>query len=188
MLDIRDRKVFLETIRQKDITEQDNIVCKGDNLKYSQDIKMNTRIARYLHDNFNIHEFSISYYMNEFCSDGSYRLRSTSWEERMTAISFVDVFGPHIYGMSQETSNNYAFKTILNVVKHKEDNVSPGSKWSNVHRWHIFIYENTVILKWFGRDIDPYMCHDYTFMYRRKNKEEPIDTLYFLTNCYGVDE
>lgn len=36
MLDTRDRKVFRETVHQKNITEQNNVVCQGDRLKYSK--------------------------------------------------------------------------------------------------------------------------------------------------------
>jgi len=190
LLDIRDRKEFLKILRLKEIQEQTNRIYQGDyyeKLKYSQDIKMNTRIARYLRDNFNIHELTTHFYDSETAFDAkNYIGVPRSWEDKMSFNNRTDVKGGSIDNTSQDEVNRIAFECILDVVK-KKDGINP-IPYSNVHRWHIFIYESTIILYWFGRDIDCYRGHDYYWIYTPKNKEEPIDTLYFLVNCYGVDE
>lgn len=181
---------FLEKLRQQGIKEQTTKVYQGDyieKLKYSQDIKMNTRIARYIRDNFDVHEWTTHYYDDETKFDIEKNIEILrSWEDKMSFNNYTDVEGEGIGNTSQEEVNERAFECILDVIK-KKDGINP-TNYSNVHRWHIFIYESTIILYWFGRDIDCYMGHDYYWIYALKHKEEPIDTLYFLLNCYGVDE
>lgn len=181
---------FLEQLRQQEIKEQINKRCQGyyhEKIKYSQDMKMTTRIARYIRDNFNIHEWTTHFYDSETTFDTeNYTEVPRSWKDKMSFNNWIDVEGEGINNVSQDEVNKRAFECMLDAVK-KKDGINP-THYSNVHRWHIFIYENTIVLYWFGRDIDYYMGHDYYWIYTPKDKEEPIDTLYFLTQCYGVDE
>lgn len=190
MLDIRDRKEFLKILRLKEIQEHTTKIYQGDyyeKLKYSQDIRMNTRIARYIRDNFDVHEWTTHFYDSETKFDkDTYTELPRSWEDKMSFNNWIDVEVEGVDNTEQEEVNRRAFECMLDVIR-KKDGIDP-THYSNVHRWHIFIYESTVILYWFGRDINCYMGHDYYWIYTPKHKEEPIDTLYFLVNCYGVDE
>lgn len=190
MLDIRDRKEYLRILRLKEIQEHTNKIYQGDyyeKLKYSQDIKMNTRIARHIRDNFDVHEWTTHFYDAETKFDAEKNIKiPRSWEDKMSFNNYIDVECEGIDNISQDIVNKRAFECMLDVIR-KKDGINP-IHYSNVHRWHIFIYESTIILYWFGRDVDCYMGHDYYWIYTPKNKEEPIDILYFLVNCYGVDE
>ena len=117
MLDIRDRKEYLRILRLKEIQEQSNKIYQGDyyeRLKYSQDIKMNTRISRYIRDNFDVHEWTTHFYDSETKFDKEKNIEiPRSWEDKMSFNNYIDVEGEGIDNISQEEVNKRAFECIL---------------------------------------------------------------------------
>lgn len=159
---------FLEELRQKEISKNNR-----ENARFDFDIKMNTRIARYIRDNFDLTEFTTHYYDHYGYSEGQPR----TFKERMQFNNWVDVEGPGIWGMSIEEVNNDAFTNMLDTVKRKC--YYEKVKYSNNNRWHIFLYDDVIFLYWFGRDIGDYCNNDKWWIYEPKNTEKMIDFTYF---------
>lgn len=168
---------FLENLRQKEIKETNELKHNDiGKLKYSEDIKMNTRIPRYIRDNFDIHEYTVHFYDDY----------ERPFEERMQFESWVDAFGPGGWWDTVEEANYLSFDCMLTVVKRKEyfyKHSKLRSTYANQGRWHIFIFEKALMLYWFGRDIDIYDGHDCFWIYTPKDKEKPIDVGYFCKYC-----
>lgn len=173
---------FLENLRQKEIKETDELKHKDvGKLKYSEDIRMNTRIPRYIRDNFDIHEYTTHFY-------DDYKL---PFEKRMQFNNWVDAFGPGLWYDTVEEADYFAFNCMLTAAKRKEyfyANVKLRSTYTNEGRWHIFIFEKAIMLYWFGRDLNHYESHDCWWIYNPKDKEKPINIGYFYKYCYKGDE
>lgn len=166
---------FLENLRQKEIQEQINI--KSDPLlKFNFDIRMNTRIARYIRDNFNIVEHTVHFYDCETYDN----IHPITWKQKMKFNNWIDVVGPGIWFQTLEEANKDSFDDMLNELKRKHWE-EYKNKTNNEHRWHIFLYDNVIFLYWFGRDIETFYNNDKWWIYELKDKADMIDCSYF---CY----